>query len=65
MLRRRRTVRPHSGEVVVGKIGDDLRMDYTAQGHTALRLLAGLLSSGLSGETRSIARTDLPMAFSC
>ena len=24
----------HSGEVVVGKIGDDLRMDYTAQGHT-------------------------------
>jgi len=25
----------HSGEVVVGKIGDDLRMDYTALGHTA------------------------------
>src|SRR5437870_7407280 len=24
----------HSGEVVVGKIGDDLHMDYTAQGHT-------------------------------
>ncbi|MBW2271267.1 MAG: AAA family ATPase [Deltaproteobacteria bacterium] len=24
----------HTGEVVVGKIGDDLRMDYTAQGHT-------------------------------
>jgi class 3 adenylate cyclase/tetratricopeptide (TPR) repeat protein len=24
----------HSGEVVVGKIGDDLRMDYTAQGET-------------------------------
>jgi class 3 adenylate cyclase/predicted ATPase len=24
----------HSGEVVVGKIGDDLRMDYTAQGYT-------------------------------
>jgi class 3 adenylate cyclase/ABC-type dipeptide/oligopeptide/nickel transport system ATPase component len=23
----------HSGEVVVGKIGNDLRMDYTAQGH--------------------------------
>jgi class 3 adenylate cyclase len=23
----------HSGEVVVGKIGDDLRMDYTAQGY--------------------------------
>ncbi len=25
----------NSGEVVVGKIGDDLRMDYTALGHTA------------------------------
>src|SRR5262249_42995980 len=24
----------HTGEVVVGKIADDLRMDYTAQGHT-------------------------------
>ena len=24
----------HSGDVVVGKIGDDLRMDYTAQGHS-------------------------------
>ena len=24
----------NSGEVVVGKIGDDLRMDYTARGHT-------------------------------
>src|SRR6476659_1550533 len=24
----------NSGEVVVGTIGDDLRMDYTAQGHT-------------------------------
>ncbi|MBI1816961.1 MAG: AAA family ATPase [Deltaproteobacteria bacterium] len=24
----------HTGDVVVGKIGDDLRMDYTAQGHT-------------------------------
>jgi class 3 adenylate cyclase len=24
----------NTGEVVVGKIGDDLRMDYTAQGHT-------------------------------
>src|SRR5262249_43615725 len=24
----------HSGEAGVGKIGDDLRMDYTAQGHT-------------------------------
>src|SRR5262249_3346120 len=25
----------NSGEVIVGKIGDDLRMDYTALGHTA------------------------------
>src|SRR5262249_56224777 len=24
----------NSGDVVVGTIGDDLRMDYTAQGHT-------------------------------
>jgi class 3 adenylate cyclase len=24
----------NSGEVIVGNIGDDLRMDYTAQGHT-------------------------------
>jgi class 3 adenylate cyclase len=24
----------NSGEVVVGRIGDDLRMDYTARGHT-------------------------------
>src|SRR5262249_19053521 len=24
----------HSGDVVVGRIGEDLRMDYTAQGHT-------------------------------
>jgi class 3 adenylate cyclase len=24
----------NSGEVVVGRIGDDLRMDYTAQGQT-------------------------------
>jgi class 3 adenylate cyclase len=26
----------NSGDVVVGKIGDDLRMDYTAQGHTVM-----------------------------
>ena len=25
----------NSGEVVVGRIGDDLRLDYTALGHTA------------------------------
>ena len=39
-LRRRRSLNfsvrmgLNSGEVVVGRIGDDLRMDYTAQGHT-------------------------------
>ena len=31
----------NSGEVVVGRIGDDLRMDYTAQGHT-VGLAAGM-----------------------
>jgi class 3 adenylate cyclase len=30
------STRMNSGEVVVGSIGDDLRMDYTAQGHTVL-----------------------------
>jgi class 3 adenylate cyclase len=39
-LRRRRGLRfavrmgLNSGEVIVGRIGDDLRLDYTAQGHT-------------------------------
>jgi class 3 adenylate cyclase len=35
----------NSGEVVVGKIGDDLRMDYTAQGH----------SVGLAARTQQLA----------
>ncbi|MGH7820085.1 MAG: adenylate/guanylate cyclase domain-containing protein [Candidatus Binatia bacterium] len=35
----------NSGEVVVGKIGDNLRMDYTAQGHTV----------GLAARTESLA----------
>ena len=38
----------HSGEVVVGKIGDDLRMDYTAQGHTV----------GLAARMQSLASPD-------
>ena len=38
----------HSGEVVVGKIGDDLRMDYTAQGH----------SVGLAQRMESLASPD-------
>ncbi len=36
----------NSGEVVVGRIGDDLRMDYTAQGHTV----------GLAARMESMAR---------
>ena len=38
----------HSGDVVVGKIGDDLRMDYTAQGHTV----------GLAQRMESLAAPD-------
>jgi class 3 adenylate cyclase/tetratricopeptide (TPR) repeat protein len=38
----------HAGEVVVGKIGDDLRMDYTAQGH----------SVGLAARLQSLASPD-------
>jgi class 3 adenylate cyclase/predicted ATPase len=38
----------NSGDVVVGKIGDDLRMDYTAQGHTV----------GLAARMQQIAASD-------
>src|SRR5213083_932433 len=38
----------NSGEVVVGTIGDDLRMDYTAQGHTV----------GLAARMEQLAGTD-------
>ena len=38
----------NSGTVVVGKIGDDLRMDYTAQGHTV----------GLAQRMESLASPD-------
>jgi len=38
----------NSGEVVVGKIGDDLRMDYTAQGHTV----------GLAQRIEALAEAD-------
>jgi class 3 adenylate cyclase/tetratricopeptide (TPR) repeat protein len=49
----------HSGEVVVGKIGDDLRMDYTAQGHTVglaqrMEALAEPNTCYLSGATASL-----------
>jgi class 3 adenylate cyclase len=49
----------HSGEVVVGKIGDDLRMDYTAQGHTVglaqrMESLAEPNTAYLSGDTAKL-----------
>ena len=49
----------HSGEVVVGKIGDDLRMDYTAQGHTVglaqrMEALAEPNTCYLSGATAGL-----------
>src|SRR6266542_1428556 len=40
----------NSGEVVVGKIGDNLRMDYTALGHTA-SLAARMEQIAESGKT--------------
>ena len=51
----------HSGEVVVGKIGDDLRMDYTAQGLTvglAARMeeLAAPNTAYLSDATTSLVK---------
>jgi class 3 adenylate cyclase/tetratricopeptide (TPR) repeat protein len=50
----------NSGEVVVGRIGDDLRMDYTAQGHTVglaqrMESLAEPNSCALSAETAAVA----------
>ncbi|MDG2303669.1 MAG: adenylate/guanylate cyclase domain-containing protein [Candidatus Binatia bacterium] len=49
----------HSGEVVVGKIGDDLRMDYTAQGHTVglaqrMEQLAAPGTAYLTGSTAKL-----------
>ncbi|MFQ5514857.1 MAG: adenylate/guanylate cyclase domain-containing protein [Myxococcota bacterium] len=38
----------NSGEVIVGTIGDDLRMDYTAQGHTV----------GLAARVEQLAAAD-------
>ena len=50
----------HSGDVVVGKIGDDLRMDYTAQGHTVglaqrMESLAEANSCFVSASTAALA----------
>jgi adenylate cyclase len=49
----------NSGEVVVGKIGDDLRMDYTAQGHTVglaarMQELASPDTAYLAGDTAAL-----------
>jgi class 3 adenylate cyclase/tetratricopeptide (TPR) repeat protein len=49
----------NSGDVVVGRIGDDLRMDYTAQGHTVglaqrMEQLAAAQSICLSEATAKI-----------
>ena len=40
----------NSGDVVVGKIGDDLRMDYTAKGHTV----------GLAARMEQLAEQEKP-----
>ena len=40
----------NSGDVVVGKIGDDLRMDYTAQGHVV----------GLAARLQELAEPGTP-----
>ena len=50
----------NSGEVVVGKIGDDLRMDYTAYGHTVgiaarLQQIAGPDRAYLTDHTARLA----------
>jgi class 3 adenylate cyclase len=51
----------NSGEVVVGAIGDDMRMEYTAQGHTVglaqrMEALADANSCFLTASTAALAR---------
>jgi class 3 adenylate cyclase/tetratricopeptide (TPR) repeat protein len=51
----------HSGEVIVGRIADDLRMDYTAQGHTVglaqrMEALASPDTCYLTGTTAALVR---------
>ncbi|HVO24316.1 MAG TPA: adenylate/guanylate cyclase domain-containing protein, partial [Candidatus Margulisiibacteriota bacterium] len=48
----------NSGAVIVGKIGDDLRMDYTAQGHTVglAQRMEQLAEPGVPYLTRHTAR---------
>ncbi|HXJ79643.1 MAG TPA: adenylate/guanylate cyclase domain-containing protein [Candidatus Methylomirabilis sp.] len=50
----------NSGEVVVGRIGDDLRMDYTAQGHVVglaarVQQLAPPGGASVTGQTARLA----------
>jgi class 3 adenylate cyclase len=52
----------NSGDVVVGKIGDNLRMDYTAQGHTAA---LSLPESDIPGEEALLPTTARPTMSSC
>ncbi len=50
----------NSGEVVVGRIGDDLRMDYTVQGHV-VGLAARMEQLAEPGDilvTQEVARRD-------
>jgi class 3 adenylate cyclase len=46
----------NSGEVIVGTIGDDLRMDYTAQGHT-VGLAARMQQTAEAGDVYLTAHT--------
>ena len=57
----------NSGEVVVGKIGDDLRMDYTAQGRTVglaarMEQIAQAGSAYLTDCTAKLVRFDVSRA---
>ena len=54
----------NSGEVVVGKIGDDLRMDYTAQGHTVglAQRMEALAEAG-QGAARRAARSTSSQGY--
>jgi hypothetical protein len=56
----------NTGEVVVGKIGDDLRMDYTAQGHTVgwaarMEQMADPGKALLTGHTAKLVRGYLQL----
>ncbi|MFQ5520402.1 MAG: AAA family ATPase [Candidatus Methylomirabilia bacterium] len=53
----------NTGRVVVGKIGDDLRMDYTAQGDT-VNLAASLQAAAESGTVAMSAATQRLVADS-